>query len=494
MNDLNSDLISIDGVDRPFSRKRMLAVLLMPLMLGMMSISAINVALTAIAQGIGASDSQIQWLLSGYALSFGIVLVAAGRIGDVLGRGALFVIGMTIFGCASLACGLADDPNVLNAARFIQGLGTGLAAPQTNGMIVQYWSGQARARAFALFGLAVSVGVSIGPVLTGFLIGTFGPQVGWRASFLINFPLALVTVILALCWFPFETERRTRAARRAGAHVRQKIDLDPVGMVLLMIAVLGIMVPFMLRTGLGWLLLPVGLAILAGWISWERAYKRRGHAPMVDLDLFKIKSFTNATAVGAVNFLGSTSIFMVLMLFMQQGLHASAMQTGLIGLPNAFISAVAALWAGKRVLQRGRTLSIWGMALSVVTMLLLISCTGLVADGKLNVWWMGIFLMIQGWGIGIFGACNQTLSQLEIVPAVAGTAGGVKQTAERTATAIGNAMMSSIIFSALPLGWVTATRLAYGAIAVILTVCMLLAIYDLRTLGDPGIKPGRAAA
>lgn len=494
MNNNDEDLINIDGIDRVFSRRRMLIVLLMPLVLGMMSISAINVALTAIEQGIGASASQIQWLLSGYALTFGIVLVAAGRIGDVLGRGALFVIGMTIFGCASLACGLSNDPNLLNAARFVQGLGTGLAAPQSNGMIVQYFAGQARARAFALFGLAVSVGVSIGPVLTGFLIGTFGPQVGWRASFLINFPLALLTVVLALCWFPFETERRTRAARRAGTHVRQKIDLDPIGMIVLMVAVLGIMVPFMLRTSVAWLLLPAGLAILAGWISWERAYKRRGRAPMVDLDLFKIKSFTNATAVGAVNFLGSTSIFMVLMLFMQQGLQASAMQTGLIGLPNAFISAIGALWAGKHVLRKGRTLSIWGMALSVITMVLLIAVTGLVADGKLNVWWMGVILMIQGWGIGMFGACNQTLSQLEIVPAVAGTAGGVKQTAERTATAIGNAMMSSIIFSALPLGWVTATRLAYGAIALILTVCMLLAIYDLRALGDPGRGDSRGAA
>ena len=185
---------------------------------------------------------------------------------------------------------------------------------------------------------------------------------------------------------------------------------------------------------------------------------------------------------------------MVLMLFMQQGLQASAMQTGLIGLPNAFISAIGALWAGKHVLRKGRTLSIWGMALSVITMVLLIAVTGLVADGKLNVWWMGVILMIQGWGIGMFGACNQTLSQLEIVPAVAGTAGGVKQTAERTATAIGNAMMSSIIFSALPLGWVTATRLAYGAIALILTVCMLLAIYDLRALGDPGRGDSRGAA
>lgn len=482
---IDADLIRVEGVARTFSRRKVLAVLLMPLLLGMMAISSINVALSAIQESLLASDAQIQWLLSGYALAFGIVLVAAGRLGDVLGRGAIFVLGMTIFGCASLAGGLSHDPVLLNIARIIQGLGTGLAAPQANGMIVQYFQGQARAKAFAMFGLVVSVGVAIGPVLTGFLIGSFGSEVGWRASFLINFPLGLITAGLGIAWFPFDNERRRRAARRLGTHVREKLDLDPVGMALLMFAVLGVMVPFMLRTAHGWLLLPAGLAVLVGWLAWERHYKGRGRAPMVDLDLFSIKSFSNATAVSAICFLGSTSLFVVLMMFMQRGLHSSVTETGLIGLPNAIISAVGAMWAGKRVLRNGRTLSVLSMGLSVLTMIAMIALVPAVMNGNLSVWWLGAALGVQGFGMGVFTSCNQTLSQLEIAPSVAGTAGGIKQTTERTATAIGNAIMSSILFAALPLGWATAAQLAYGAVAVILSVCTLLAWHDLRTLGDP---------
>ena len=121
----------------------------------------------------------MQWVLSGYALTFGVVLVAAGRAGDLMGRGGLFVIGAAVFTLSSVGAGLAPDPHSLNAARFLQGVGSGLLNPQGVGMIQQYFRGAERAKAFGAFGSVVGVAVGIGPVLGGLLIQLGGPEIGW---------------------------------------------------------------------------------------------------------------------------------------------------------------------------------------------------------------------------------------------------------------------------------------------------------------------------
>ena len=215
------NLIRVEGTDRVFRRGRILIVLLIPIAMALVAVSSINVALPSISSGLGATDTDLQWVLSGYALTFGISLVPAGRAGDVLGRGAFFVIGLLLFSVASLACSLAPTPEFLNVARFAQGIGAGLYNPQTMGMIQQYWRGMERARAFALFGMVVAVSVAVGPVLAGFIIQAFGPEIGWRASFLINFPLGLIGCVLALRWFPFGKERQRRAAKKALRETRR---------------------------------------------------------------------------------------------------------------------------------------------------------------------------------------------------------------------------------------------------------------------------------
>ena len=143
-------------------RWRILAVLLVAIFMSLVGVSIVNVAIPSIQHGLGASDSDVQWVLSGYALTFGVVLVAGGRAGDLLGRGGLFVIGATIFTLASVAAGLAPGAGSLNAARFVQGVGSGLLNPQGVGMIQQYFRGAERARAFGAFGSVVGVAVGCG--------------------------------------------------------------------------------------------------------------------------------------------------------------------------------------------------------------------------------------------------------------------------------------------------------------------------------------------
>ncbi len=134
-------------------------------------------------------------------MAFGVGLVAAGRAGDIYGRGALFITGVAIFTASSIACGLAQDANLLNIARAFQGIGSGLLNPQAVGMIQQHFRGAERGRAFGFFGAAVGVSVAIGPVLGGLLIKVAGMEHGWRWVFFVNLPVGIAAIVLAARWF-----------------------------------------------------------------------------------------------------------------------------------------------------------------------------------------------------------------------------------------------------------------------------------------------------
>lgn len=497
MTDRN--VIRVEGVDRPFHRYKILLVLMVPISMALMAISSINVALPTIESGLGATASDLQWVLSGYALTFGITLIPAGRIGDSLGRGALFTLGLAVFTVASLGCGLAPTPELLNISRFAQGFGAGLYNPQVMGMIQQFFSGRGRAKAFSLLGMVVSVSVAIGPILAGTMIGWIGPENGWRASFLINVPIGLAGVVLALVWLPFGRERRRwnrsrqiRAARARGEAVppqRQHLDLDPLGLVLMAAAVLCVMFPFTAH-GSPWLwaLVPAGLALLAVWVAWERRYRAAGHQPLVDLALFSYPSFTYGTAVSGTFFVGSTSIFVIAALFVQQGLGVSAFEAGLITLPNAIVSAFAAMRAGRHVMDRGRIIVVGAIATIVLACLAAIGVAWLVVEHGISFWWLAVPWAVCGLGQGSLGSANQTLTLEDVPTAVGGTAGGVMSTAQRMGTAIGNALITSVFFAAFATtGAFAAFRNSYLVISAVLVLATSLAIGDLRAARRRGV-------
>lgn len=457
----------------------MLVVLILPLFMAMLSVSAINVALPAIETGLGSSQSAVQWMLSGYTLAFGVLQIPAGRLGDAIGRGSLFVAGVALFTLGSLAGGLAWTPFTLNVFRMIQGVGAGLFLPQMIGMIQQHFTGNSRARAFALMGVAVSASVAVGPVMSGTIIALLGPQAGWRASFLINVPIGLVVTLLALLWLPFATERRRRNdPAAAGA----RFDLDPMGMLLIVGGILAVMWPFMQRAAIWeWLFLPVGVALIAAWVAWEAWYKRRGRQPMVDLGLYSHPSFALGTAMSGVVFLGVPSTFVVVAIVLQQGLGVSAFAVGLIGLPNAVFSAVAAGWSADRVLLDGRRLLVWSVGLLVAGSLASALVLWFAFLGVLSFWWLLLSLIPAGMGMGVIGSANQTLSLLDVPAEQAGVAGGVKSTGERVATSIGIAVITGVLFTVAGQGsWTAAAVAGFVTIAAIVSVALVLAVIDLR--------------
>ncbi|WP_432790868.1 MFS transporter [Brevibacterium sp. K11IcPPYGO002] len=461
-------------------QRKILAVMLVPMFMSLLSVSIVNVILPDMQRSIGASNSAIQWVLSGYTLAFGVLLVAAGRAGDLFGRGRLFVIGVSVFALGSLISGLSPDPLVLNIARVVMGLGSGLLSPQGVGMLQQYFHGKVRGRAFGMFGTIVGVSVGIGPVLGGGLIAVLGDEWGWRSAFLINVPIALTAIILGRFWLPKSAWIGT--GTESASQGRRRADFDPIGLVLLGVGTLLVMLPFLERGAGAWIyaLVPVGVAVVWLWVRWENRYSRRGGSPMVDMQLFRTRSFAYGASLTSMYFVGMPGIWVIVALYLQNGLGFPALHAGLIGLPSALLSAIAAQAAGRVVLTFGRKMVVLGVAIGL---------TGVVASALLvlaheawgiSIWWLLLTLGITGLGQGMAISPNQTLTLAEVPVEYAGSSGGVMQTGQRVGTAIGIAIVTAVFFVVQPLaGYGAAVVAGFGFIALVIVFAGIIGLVDL---------------
>lgn len=453
-------------------QQRILAVLLIPIFMSLLAVSSINVALPALQRGLDASDAELQWAISGYTLVFGMVLVPAGRAGDLFGRRRLFMVGLGVFALGALLSGLAPTGVLLVLARLVMGVGAGLLNPQVTGFIQGEFSGASRARAFGALGAVVGVSVAVGPLLSGGLITWLGGDLGWRTTFLVNVPIAFGALIVARHWLP-----RTAPVRTG------RPDLDPVGVVLLAGALVAVMLPFLDR-GLGpwrFALVPVGIGLAALWTRWEARYARRGRAPMVDLRLFQTRSFACGALLIAIYFTGSTSMFVVIAMFMQNGLGYPALHAALIGLPSAVMSSVMATVAGRVVLRTGRRIVVLGIALALLAVVGSIGVAWANREFGLSPWWLLLTLAILGAGQGLVVSPNQTLSLAEVPPRHSGTAGGVLQTGQRVGTAVGTAVIVGVFLGvASGADWDGAFMAAFALVAMCMALALLVALADLR--------------
>lgn len=220
------------------------AVVLAAGFMTLLDVSIVNVALPSIEANLGASPHEIQWIIAGYALTFGLTLVAAGRGGDIFGRRLFFLVGLSGFVLASAGCGFATDATMLALARLLQGMFAGILNPQVLGIMQDLFKGPARARAFGVFGIVVGISTAIGPALGGVLIGLAPPDIGWRLVFLINLPIGAVVLPLAAKYLP-----RSRGIRDRRGSLWGQFDL--VGVILVGLTVVLVMWPFLSSSGEG---------------------------------------------------------------------------------------------------------------------------------------------------------------------------------------------------------------------------------------------------
>jgi EmrB/QacA subfamily drug resistance transporter len=449
--------------------------------LTILDLSGVNVALPSIQKSLSADSTQLQLIVAGYALAFGLALVPAGRLGDVRSRRMMFLIGLIGFATASALCALAPNIVWLTVTRFLQGAAAGVQMPQVLGMIQQLYQGEARGRAFGVFGAMVGIATAIGPTLCGALIALGGEEEGWRFLFWFNVPCGAIALFFALKYLP-----RDQAPAPGGT------QLDPIGLVLLAVAILGLMLPFLLTTGastddpLRWLWLIAFVVGGAGFLLWERAYRKRGFSPIVHLELFRHRSYRNGILIATVYFAGMPASFLVTTLFLQEGLGTAPLLAGLVSVPFAAGSAVAA-WIGGRLVQRlGRALVVGGLVVVIVGVTALLAAATLTPPGIAE-WFMAGAMLIGGIGGGLVISPNQTLTLSEIPSEEGSAAGSLAQLGQRIGTAVGVALVTAVFFAAVPgagkhsiADYHLAVRDGYLVTLALLAVSLIIGVVDLR--------------
>ncbi|MFI0353675.1 MFS transporter [Actinomadura sp. 9N407] len=464
------------GTADPAGRHRWqaLAVCLVAAFMTLLDVSIVNVALPAIKSGLDASEAQLQWILSGYALTFGLVLVPAGRLGDARSRRAVFMTGLALFVGSSALAGLAPGMGWLVFARLLQGIAGGVLNPQVAGLIQQLFRGAERGRAFGALGAVIGIATAVGPLLGGALIALAGPDHGWRWIFLVNVPVGLVALVLA---------RRLLPAPVRG----ERQGLDPVGVVLLGVGVLAVMLPFLQeREWHGpakWLLLPAGALVLAAFVAWERRHR----SPLADLGLFTMRSYALGAGIALLYFAGFTAIFFIFTLYLQNGLGYSALGAGLAITPFALGSGAASTVGGRVVARYGRPLVAAGLGL-VLAGLVAAWIAVEVHPGPGVAWVTAVPLLVAGVGSGLVIAPNQTITLSEVPPAQGGSAAGMLQTGQRVGTAAGIAAVGAMFFATIAGtggDWAAGFRHGLLVILGLVFAALLTALADL-VLGRRG--------
>jgi len=409
--------------------------------MALLDVSIVNVALPSIQHDLNAAPATAQWVVSGYALTFGLALIPAGRLGDSLGRRRMFLIGLSAFVLTSALSGMATTAGLLIAARLLQGAAGGMLIPQNSGLVQELFQGAERGRAFGIIGATVGVATAAGPVAGGLILTAFTGPDAWRWVFYVNVPIGLAALLLARRFVP--------AVGTAGP---RRAHLDVVGALLLGGAVLSVLLPVVNADSggmgqLGWLF-GVAALLLTAFAWCEARTARRGRQPLLPSGLFRIPGFAAGSVIGGVYFIGFTGIWLVLALFLQHGLGYTPLRSGLAVTPFALGMAAAAAVAGRLVPRLGRWLTVIGLTTTVIGLV----ATALMlrhATGAMTAWQMAAPLLLAGFGGGMVTSPNLTLTLEHVPVAMAGAAGGALQTAQRIGAAVGSAVLVTILYHQL---------------------------------------------
>jgi EmrB/QacA subfamily drug resistance transporter len=454
-------------------RWRALAVTQTAAVMTLLDVSIVNVALPSIERGLRASPGTVQWVVSGYALTFGLVLVTAGRLGDTLGRRRMFLIALSAFVVTSALTGAAPTVWLLIAARLAQGVAGGMLVPQNSGLIQDLFRGAERARAFGIMGATVGLSTAAGPVLGGLILTAFTSPDNWRFVFYLNLPIGVLALVLA-----------ARLVPRTGSGT-PRAHLDLVGSLLLGGGVFGILWPLVKAESGGfgrwWPLLVAAALLLAAFGWWERRAVRRGRDPLLDPRLLDTPGYAAGASLGLVYFAGFTGIWLVLALFFQDGLGYSPLRSGLAVTPFACGAAVSAVVAGRLVPRLGRWLTVAGLT-AVIAGLLAAALTLRSVGGPAAAWATAAPLLVAGLGGGMVTSPNITLTLQEVSVRMAGAAGGALQTAQRIGAAVGTALLATVFYHVLSTSrrhFPTAVSDTLLCACGLMTVALLMGVVDL---------------
>src|SRR5712691_8276256 len=404
-----------------------LALILTAAFMVVLDFSIVNVALSSIEAELGFAADAVQWVITGYAIAFGGLLILGGRAADLFGRRRMFIAGLLVFSAASLAGGLAHDPVLLVAARLVQGAGAALVAPAALSLITTgFAEGPQRNRALGMYGATASVGFVAGQVLGGVLV----QFTSWRAVFLVNVPVGLLAVALAP-WLLRESRQRRPGTR-----------LDGTGALLITVAVAAAVFAVSQADVLGWtspvLLGALALAVVAavGFAVVERHHPD----PLVRADLLRRPGLRKASTMNLLLGLWNAGELIVLSLYFQQVLHDSPLATGLAIAPQGIIGFIAGLF-GARLASRVGVRRVLVLTSAVATLGFLV-LTRLPASGGYSPLLAAVMLV----GFGTAGTAFGTMVTAShgVADGDQGLVGGVINTSRQIGAAIGAALLPAV--------------------------------------------------
>ena len=409
------------------------------LFMTLLDVSVTNVALPSIGRATSTTTSQLQWVVSGYTLAFGLVPVLAGRLGDDHGRRLMFQVGVGSFTATSLLAGLAPSPGILIGARVLQGLAGGLINPQVSGLVQQLFRGNERGRAFGVLGTTVGVATALGPLVGGGLLALGGAHDGWRLVFFVNIPIGVLVILIARRLLP--------ADPALGRHRLDVLGAALLGGATFCVLFASVEYEALRDRRLAWLG-AVALVLLVLFGRRERRLTRLRQDPLVDLRLFRVPSYTAGVVLALIFFPAVSGLPLVLTLYYQQGLGYTALESGLGVTAYAVGSAVAAPLAGRVVTRVGRPLLVAAtVTFGAGTVALAVLAGHAPSSGVALVFAPALFVI--GVGSGAIITPNQALTLMEIDPATGSTAGGVLQTAQRIGLAVGQAVIGAVFFASV---------------------------------------------
>jgi EmrB/QacA subfamily drug resistance transporter len=420
-----------------------LIVLALGFFMILLDTTIVNVAIPSIIDGIHASLDQVLWILNAYILVYAVLLITAGRLGDMLGPKKLFISGMILFTLASMACGLAQTPNQLILFRVIQAIGGALLTPQSLSLIASIFPPERRGAAFGLWGGVAGLASVAGPTLGGFLTTTFS----WRAIFYVNLPIGIVALTLAVLVMP-----------ELNSHRRHQLDI--VGVLLasagLFALVFGLiegeryswgrisdMAGFSLGSFQAGLIsipsiLLAAVLLLGAFLVWEAHVEE----PLLPLSLFKERNFSVANLVQTFVAFAMLGLFLPFTIYLQSVRGFSAEQAGIVMVPMSLTMMFVAPFAGrltdrisgKWVLSTGMILFAAGMGLIIRTA----SASSVGTD-------FTVPLILAGIGMGCTFAPLTALAMRTIAPAQAGAASGFLNTVRQVGGALGSAIVGAVL-------------------------------------------------
>lgn len=422
----------------PHPRRWAAAVVMMvAALMDLLDVTIVNVAIPSLGSDLGASESALQWTVSAYLLGFAAALVVSGHLGDRYGRKTLFLVGTAGFGVASLACGIAQSPGQLIAARAFQGVMAAILTPQVLGSFRTLFQGKERGAAFGMYGVVAGFASAVGLLLGGLLTSADLFGWGWRSVFLVNVPVAVATFIAGIVLVPATRKRSARSP-------------DLLGSLVLAGGLIAIVLPLVQGRPNGWPLwgwvcLAAGVLAVVGLALFE-ARRRGTTVPLLPASAFRLPAFSVGMAVQLLFAIGMQGFFLVFAIWLQSGEGYSPMQAGLVTVAfsvGGFFTAPAAdalaLKAGRLVLMAGSLLMAGGLA-----------WVWYAADRSDTVhtgaWPLVPGLVIAGAGLGflIVPLVNVVLSA---VPAdIAGGASGIFSTAGQFGGALGAAVIGTVFF------------------------------------------------